>query len=90
MANQKIFQDLKKFIREQSIGYLVLKFCSYCIEHNLDHFTAEEVASELGIGIDVAQEQLLALASADLVVAPDWVSSIYSYYPRTMKWGSGP
>ena len=81
MARQQISERLKRFIREQIQTVFRLEVLLLLHRCQYRSFTAAEVANELGIENELAQEQLAALGVTGLVVQSNVGKSKYSYHP---------
>ena len=81
MSGLNISQPLKKFIREQIHSVFSLEVLLLFHRNQHRSLTVSEVANELGIELDVAQQQLSELVSTDLLATTTGVISKYSYEP---------
>lgn len=81
MSGQSISQELKKFIKEQIHSVFSLEVLLLLHRMRSRSFTDSEIANELGIEIDVAQQQLSDLTSAHLLAPIDIATSKYIYQP---------
>lgn len=81
ISGRSISQDLKKFIREQIRSVCSLEVLLLLHRMRSRSFSASEVADELGIEIEIAQQQLSDLASAHLLAPIDIGRSRYIYQP---------
>lgn len=81
MSKLNISQRLKQFIKEQIHSAFSLEVLLLFHRNQSRSFTPSEIASELGIELDVAQQQLSELVSADLLTTTTGVISKYYYDP---------
>jgi DNA-directed RNA polymerase specialized sigma subunit len=81
MSRLNISQRLKKFIKEQIHSVFALEVLLLFHRNQSRSFTASEIANELGIEVEVAQQQLSELVSADVLTTTAGVKSQYSYDP---------
>ena len=81
MSRLNISQRLKKFIKEQIHSVFSLEVLLLFHRNQSRSFTASEVANELGIEIDVAQQQLSELVSTDLLATMKGPIAKYRYAP---------
>ena len=80
MSRLNISQELKKFIKEQIHSVFNLEVLLLLHREQSRSFTASEVANELGIEIDVAQ-QLSELISANVLTTANGAIAKYRYTP---------
>ena len=88
MVRQHISERLKRFIREQIQTVFRLEVLLLLHRCQYRSFTAAEVANELGIENELAQEQLAALGVTGLVVQSNVGKSKYSYHPADDELGT--
>lgn len=84
MPSQNISQELKTFIKEQIHSVFSLEVLLLLHREQSRSFTASEVANELGIEIDVAQ-QLSELKSANLLGTTSAGIPKYYYAPANKE-----
>jgi hypothetical protein len=80
MSRVNISQDLKTFLKEHIHSVFSLEVLLLLRREQSRSLTASEVAKELGIEIDVAQ-QLSELTSANLIRTTDGYTAKYRYAP---------
>jgi hypothetical protein len=84
MSRINISQELKTFIKEQIHSVFGLEVLLLLRRQQSRSFTASEVANELGIETDVAQ-QLSELTSANLISTAHGDATRYRYAPGDKK-----
>ena len=88
MTRLSISQPLKKFVKEKIHSVFSLEVLLLFHRNQSRSFTAPEVAIELGIEMDVAQQQLSELMSLDLLSTANDAISKYRYAPADKELAS--
>ena len=85
MGRHQLSKELKEFIREQIHSVVMLEILLLLHRNQPRSFRAIELATELGIEEDVANEQLSALVAIELIAQSDDNEPLYRYYPLDSK-----
>jgi hypothetical protein len=80
MAKQHISESLKRFLREQIQTVFRLEVLLLLHRNRSRSFTAADIAHELGFDSDLAEQQLIALATLQ-VIKTNSAQSCYRYAP---------
>ena len=88
MSRVNISQELKTFLKEHIQSVFSLEVLLLLRRERIRSFTGPEVANELGIEIDVAQQQLSELTTAKLIATANGDVARYRYAPVDEKLGS--
>jgi hypothetical protein len=88
MSKLNISQQLKQFIKEQIHSVFSLEVLLLLHREQSRSFTASEVATELGIELDVVHQQLADLALADLLATMKGAVKKWCYAPANKELGS--
>ncbi len=85
MSRVNISQELNTFLKEYIHSVFSLEVLLLLRRERIRSFTASEVAREVGIEIDVAQQQLSELTSAKLIDSLNGEGVRYRYAPANEK-----
>ena len=83
MGRQHLSKELKKFIKEQIHSVVMLEVLLLLHRNQPRSFNASEVATELGIEEEVAEEQLSALVAIELISQSE-SNQNYWYHPSDL------
>lgn len=88
MSRVNISQELKVFLKKHIQSVFSLEVLLLLRRERVRSFTASEIASDVGIEIDVAQQQLSELTSAELIETTNGDVARYRYAPVDEKLAS--
>lgn len=84
MGRHQLSTELKNFIKEQIHSVFMLEVLLLLHRNQPRSFKALEVATELGIEEEIAEEQLSALVAIELVTRSDDDQHHYWYHPSDL------